>query len=168
MNIEQAVLENLRQLPSENQQEVLTFVRSLRQQLHARDSVQATLRVLLAEKILPNLNRIQSLHEGQPSAVYSNRLLRTMREMFDLAPREPLAKVLMVLHNAMAFQNRWIRYTAAQYQGAYDLFNTLADHWPLDDKAQAEQAIQTLTQLGFHPVPYEIPCSHDPDEDDED
>ena len=81
-----------------------------------------------AQKLLSDLRRMQWLHDGLPSAVYANGLLRTMQNLFDQAPDESLIEVLMVFHDAMAFQNRWIDYTPEQYQGAYTLCENLVKH----------------------------------------
>jgi hypothetical protein len=155
MNIEQAVLENLRELPSEEQQEVLTFIKTLQQKPKLEPPALELLRSQIATKLLPDLRHIQWLHDGYPSAVYADSLLRTLQEMFEQAPDDPLTEVLMVLHDAMAFQNRWIDYTPEQYQGAYILLESLIDRQSLNQE-DVNQAIQELNRLGFNTLPYEV------------
>ncbi|QYO67334.1 hypothetical protein [Leptolyngbya sp. 7M] len=121
MNIEQAVLDNLRELPFKNQEEVLAYIKALQQKLKPEAEAQQIHWGQIAEQLLPDLRRMQWLHDGSPSAVYADSLLRTMQNLFDQAPSEPLTEVLMVLHDAMTFQNRWINYTPEQYQFVYVL-----------------------------------------------
>jgi hypothetical protein len=61
----------------------------------------------------------------------------------------------MVLHDAMAFQNRWIDYVPEQYQGAYTLLESLIDRQSLNQE-DVSQAIQELNRLGFNTLPYEV------------
>jgi hypothetical protein len=166
MNIEQAVLENLRVLPSADQQEVLTFIKTLQQKPKSEVSGPQSLRSQIAQKLLPDLQRIQWLHDGYPSAVYADSLLRTMQEMFEQAPDDRLTEVLMVLHDAMAFQNRWIDYLPEQYKGAYTLLESLVDRQSLN-QVDVSQAIQELNRLGFNTLPYEGMVSTEPNLDDD-
>jgi hypothetical protein len=164
MNIEQAVLDNLRELPSKNQEEVLAYIKALQQKLKPDAEAQRIHWGQVAEQLLPDLRRMQWLHDGSPSAVYADSLLRTMQNLFDQAPDEPLTEVLMVLHDAMTFQNRWIDYTPEQYQRAYTLFETLFKRSPLSQE-NVSQAIQELGRLGFNTMPYEVAVSTDTEPD---
>ena len=155
MNIEQAVLDNLRELPFKNQEEVLAYIKALQQKLKSEATAQQILWGQFAEKLLSDLRRMQWLHDGLPSAVYAGGLLRTMQNLFDQAPDEPLIEVLIVFHEAMAFQNCWIDYTPEQYQGAYTLFEDLIKRSSLSQE-DVSQAIQELGRLGFDTMPYEV------------
>ena len=123
MGIEQAVISNLRVLPREQQQQVLSFIQSLQQTdapaLHA-------LSIAIAEKILPSLQRIQDCW-GEPTAViYADNLLQDIRTLRKQFPFSPLVEILSALHDAMAFQNRWVDYTATQYRSVCDLLLDLS------------------------------------------
>lgn len=155
MNIEQAVIENLRELPSQNQQEVLTFIKALQEKLEPQSSVQQALRSRLTDQLLPELQHIQRFHDGFPSAVYADSLLRTMQDMFTQFPDHPLTEVLTVLHDAMAFQNRWSSYTPEQYQEVYVLLESLSLCQSLS-QSDVSQAIQQLSQVGLNTMPYEV------------
>ena len=155
MNIEQAVLKNLRELPSQNQQEVLTFIEILQQRLKPDSSAQRSLQTQFADKLLPDLQHIQHFHDGYPSAVYADSLLRTLQNIFDQFPDHPLTAVLMVFHDAMAVQNRWTHYTPDQYQGAHTLLDRLFSY-PSLSQSDVTQAIQALSDLGFNTMPYEV------------
>jgi hypothetical protein len=127
MDINQAVLENSELLPSEKQQE---------------------LRRPFVEKILLDLQRIQWFRDGLPSAAYAGHLMRTIKAMFHQIPADPLTEVLMTLHDAMAYQNHWIQYTAEQYQRASVLIADLSDR-PHLNREDTTQALQVLATLGF-------------------
>jgi hypothetical protein len=165
MNIEQAVMEHLRELSSKDQQEVLTFIKTLQLKVKPEPSIPQTMQAKLAERLLPDLRRIQWLHDGHLSAVYADSLLRNMQEIFNQFPEHPLTEFLMVLHDAMAFQNRWVSYSPEQYQGAYTLLENLCNGQFLSQD-NVNQAIQELNRLGFNIMPYEVTLVPDPDLDD--
>lgn len=115
--------------------------------------VQQILGVDLASSILPDLQKLSS-YSGEPiAAVYADNLLRTMRTMRDKLPFDPYTEVVMALHDALAFQNKWIDYNASQYQGVYDLIKTLVNREQLELN-EVESAILTLENLGFDTLPF--------------
>jgi hypothetical protein len=90
-----------------------------------------------------------------PSPVYADSLIRTIREVRDLAPSNPLTKILLALHDAMAFQNRWVTYTEAQYNAAYSLLKDLVDlQSPSNEDVQ--KATRSLENIGFDTMPFEV------------
>jgi hypothetical protein len=145
MDIKQAVLETLELLPFEKQQEVLGFIQSL---LPHEPTKQQELRRPFTEKVLLDLQRIQWFRDGLPSAAYAGHLMKTIKAMFQQIPAEPLTEVLMALHDAMAYQNHWIQYTAEQYQDAAVLIKDLNDRPQLNHE-DTTQALQVLATLGF-------------------
>jgi len=150
MTLEQAVLENLRRLPREKQQEVLAFVRALQQ---SASPALRTIQASLTEQILPNLQRLKNFCGEPAAAVYANSLLRELRTTRQQFPFHPFIEICSALHDALAFQHRWTDYTAAQYQGAYELLATLSNQDPLDE-TRVEDAIATLEGLGFKIMPF--------------
>jgi hypothetical protein len=158
MNLEQTVLSTLRTLPSKKQEEVLVFIQSLQHELESEPAVQKIVRQYFVSKILPDLQRIHRDPDEPPSPVYADSLIRTIREIRDLAPSDPLAKVLLALHDAMAFQNRWVTYTEAQYNAAYSLLKDLADLKSLSDE-DVQKATRSLEVIGFDTMPFEVSAS---------
>lgn len=71
-----------------------------------------------------------------------------MRFMRDKLPFYPYTEVVMALHDALAFQNRWIDYNASQYQGVYDLLTSLVNQEKINNSS-VENSILTLLNLGF-------------------
>ncbi len=139
--------------------------------------VQQISSVQFATQILLDLQKIQP-YCGEPmAAIYADNLLRTMQAMRDQFPYEPLTEFVMALHDAIAFQNRWIDYTSSQYKGAYDLLATLLTSQLSNDDSVAdaaageyiEQAILALEDLGFDTLPFgvELNSSIDRDEDED-
>jgi hypothetical protein len=113
------------------------------------------LRVHFATPILADLRKIQR-HCGTPAAaVYADSILRTIRAMRDLVPFDPYTELAMALYDAMAFQNRWLDYTAEQYEGAHHLLRNLADRSQLRNN-DIENAIMDLEDLGFDTTPFEM------------
>jgi hypothetical protein len=70
-------------------------------------------------------------------------------------PSDPLTKVLLALHDAMAFQNRWVTYTEAQYNAGYSLLKDLADLQSLSDE-DVQKITQLLEAIGFDTMPFEV------------
>ncbi|KAM3108697.1 hypothetical protein [Phormidesmis sp. 146-35] len=118
-------------------------------------TAQKDLRISFAEKILPDLRRIRRDRDEPPSPVYADSLIRTMREMRDPSSEDPFTQIVMALHNAMAFENHWITYTADQYLGAYTLLKSLVDQDNLQPE-EVQQAILGLNRLGFETIPFDF------------
>jgi hypothetical protein len=167
MDIEQAVIENLRSLPSEEQAEVLTFIQSLRQKLSlASQRTQSTSLTQTTEEVLLNLKRIQHFHDGLPSAVYTCSLLETTQDILSRFPNDPLAKFLQALHDILSTENRWGRYTIEYYQLAHSLLTQLTQQQLIRDE-DAASAIHTLEQSSLSMMHSGIVTDTDLDDVDE-
>jgi hypothetical protein len=124
------------------------------------------LRVHFVNPILADLRKIQR-HCGTPAAaMYADSILRTIRAMRDLAPFDPYAEVAMALYDAMAFQNRWLDYTAEKYEGAHHHLRNLAVRSQLRNN-DIENAIMDLEELGFDTTPIEMSVELTNDVDNE-
>jgi hypothetical protein len=143
MNVEQAVLENLRLLPTAKQRDVLLFVQSL---LPSEQATFQALRLRLIEEVLPLLGKIQRFHDGLPSAVYANRLLRTMHQILELFPDEPLTQFIQFLFKILSTDNHWSQYPTSYYRQVYILLNDLVTRFQLEDEA-IQLSIQALDAL---------------------
>jgi hypothetical protein len=158
MNLEQTVLDTLRTLPSKKQEEVLVFIQSLQQELKPDPALQQVVRQYFVSKILPDLQRIHRDPDEPPSPVYADSLIRTIREVRDLAPSDHFTKILLALHDAMAFQNRWATYTEAQYDAAYNLLSGLVDLQSLSSE-DVQKTTRSLEAIGFDTMPFEVSVS---------
>ncbi|MTJ55816.1 hypothetical protein FJR38_25705 [Anabaena sp. UHCC 0253] len=124
--------------------------------------------VELTKTILIDLQKLSSC-SGEPIAsVYADNLLRTMRVMRDKLPFDPYTEVVMALHDALAYSNRWIDYNASQYQGVCELLTSLVNQETINNSS-VETAILTLENLGFDTLPFGVKLdeSLDIDEDEE-
>ena len=122
----------------------------------------------LTKTILVDLQKLASC-SGEPIAsVYADNLLRTMRIMRDKLPFDPYTEVVMALHDALAYSNRWIDYNASQYQGVCDLLTSLVNQETINNSS-VEAAILTLENLGFDTIPFGVKLdeSLDLDKDEE-
>jgi hypothetical protein len=167
MNLEQTVLDTLRTLPSKKQEEVLVFIQSLQQELKPDPALQQVVRQYFVSKILPDLQRIHRDPNEPPSPVYADSLIRTIREVRDLAPSDHFTKILLALHDAMAFQNRWVTYTEAQYDAAYNLLSGLVDLQSLSSE-DVQKTTRSLEAIGFDTMPFEVSVSLEQSPEDED
>jgi hypothetical protein len=158
MNLEQTVLSALQTIPSKKQEEVLVFIQSLQHELKPDSAARQIVQQYFVSKILPDLQRIHQDPDGLPSPVYADSIIRTIREIRDLAPSDPLARVLLTLHDAMAFQNRWVTYTEAQYNAAYDLLKDLVDLQNLSNE-DVQKTTRSLEVIGFDTMPFEVSAS---------
>jgi hypothetical protein len=124
--------------------------------------------VEITKALLGDLQKLSS-YSGEPiAAVYADNLLRTMRSLRDKLPFDPYTEVVMALHDALAFENRWIDYNANQYKGVCELLTTLVNQETINNSS-VESAILTLENLGFNTLPFgvNIGANLDPDEDEE-
>ncbi|BAZ09252.1 hypothetical protein NIES4071_10590 [Calothrix sp. NIES-4071] len=133
-------------------------------------SEQTVLEVKAAEitkSFLEDLEKL-SYYSGEPmAAVYADSLLRRMRDMLDRCIGDPYTEVVMALHDALAFQNRWIDYTREQYQGAYNLFLSLVNQETISD-TEVENSILALDDLGFDIMPFGVQLEDNAQEDEKD
>lgn len=109
--------------------------------------------LIFTKAILGDLQKLQQYSREPMAAIYADNLLRTMRTMRDKLPFDPYTEVVMALHDAIAFQNRWIDYNASQYQGVYDLLTSLIEREKLNND-EVYSAILTLENLGFDTLPF--------------
>ena len=123
--------------------------------------LQQNFSVQLANQVLLDLDKIQP-YCGEPiAAIYAYNLLRNMQALRDEFPYEPLTEVAMALHDAIAFQNRWIDYTANQYKGVRNILTTLLNSQLSNE--DVEQAILALEYLGFDTLPFGVDLNSDID-----
>ncbi|MBD2302211.1 hypothetical protein [Nostoc sp. FACHB-190] len=124
--------------------------------------------VEITKTLLVDLQKLSS-YSGEPiAAVYVDNLLRTMRKLRDRLPFDPYTEVVMALHDALAFQNRWIDYNANQYKGVCELLTSLVNQETINNSS-FESAILTLEHLGFDTLPFGVNLDDnlDTDEDEE-
>lgn len=123
------------------------------------EKAERIIRVHFADQILTDLSKIRTVCGQSAAAVYASRLLRTILRMGDVLPYDPLLEILMALHDALAFENRWAEIGAAQYAKAYDLIK------PLVGKKltlnQVEKAIMKLEAIGFDTTPIPLELDHE-------
>jgi len=120
--------------------------------------------VEITKAILVDLQKLSS-YSGEPvAAVYADNLLRTMRFMRDKLPFDPYTEVVMALHDALAFQNRWIDYKTSQYKGVYDLLTSLVNQETINNLS-VEDSILTLENLGFDTLPFGVSIDNSLDTD---
>ena len=149
-NIEQSVIANLRLLPTERQQDVLVYIHSLL----PRDA-QSVIRAGILEQVIPAFQQIQNFHDGLPSAVYADRLLRSTQALSTQFPNTAFGQILQPLHRSLAEDNRWGCYTVEYYQTVMQILTELTDRLTLllsDLKPtidRLEEICQTMIQTGM-------------------
>ncbi|MEP0915343.1 hypothetical protein NC981_00810 [Leptolyngbya sp. DQ-M1] len=104
------------------------------------------------------MQRIHRDRDEPPSPVYADSLIRMMREMRDRSPEDPFTQVITALHNAMAFENRWVTHTEDQYLGGYALLESLVYQDDLQPE-EVQQAMLRLNRLGFETMPFDFNAS---------
>ncbi len=150
MNIEKAVIENLRLLPMAIQQDVLVFIHSLRP-----FDPQAEIKAAILKQVMPPLQNIQNFHDGLPSAVYSSRLLRSIQALAREFPDSACGQVLQKLDQSLSPDQQWGCYTVEYYQAVTQLLFELVSRPCITTTdlqltiCTIEQISQTMTQPGI-------------------
>ncbi|MBI4324086.1 MAG: hypothetical protein HY674_02360 [Chloroflexi bacterium] len=117
-------------------------------------TAQRIIRKHFVETTLDDLRRMQD-HSGQPSASnYVQHLFKTIRQARDIAGSDPFLAVLIALHDALAYENRWADYSASQYDGALHVLAKYANQDVFPEKI--EKAIMELEDLGFDTTPFAV------------
>ena len=119
---------------------------------------QTVLEISLSEitnHILEDLKKLSTCSGEPMAAVYADNLLRQMHLLRDKYIDNPITEVVIALHDALFFQNRWIDYTANQYLQAYNLLSSLA-HEETINNSSVEEAILALENDGFNTLPFGV------------
>ena len=123
--------------------------------MNAEQTVIFVSAVEITDHILEDLQKL-STYSGEPmAAVYADNLLREMHLLRDKYMDNPITEVLIALHDALFFQNRWIDYTANQYLQAYNLLSSLARQETINNSS-VEEAILALESFGFNTLPFGV------------
>lgn len=116
---------------------------------------QLILRTHFVNQILADLSKIQKHCGNISAAVYVDSLLRTMRAMEELSPYDSYIEVVIALHDALAYQDNWDKFSAEQYKGAYRVLKELAQLQRINSDV-AEKAVMKFEELGFDTTPFRL------------
>jgi hypothetical protein len=141
MNIEQAVIDNLRLLPTDRQRDVLVFIHSL-----LPLDTEAQIRAEILEQVIPPLQQIQNFYDGLPSAVYASKLLRATQALADQFSDSALSQVLQAVDQSLSPDQRWGSYTVEYYQTVTQLLSELTARSTLTS-GDIEFAIHKIGQI---------------------
>ncbi len=129
------------------------------------ENAQQILRAHFAKEILRSLEQLADC-AGEPIAArYAGTMLRAMRTLRDINPYDPYVEVAMALHDALAFENRWLGVPAERYRGALDVLKKLHKLRRIDN-TKAEKAIVDLEEIGFDTTPFAAELTEDTGSDD--
>lgn len=109
----------------------------------------------ITRSLLSELEKLSQCAEEPVAAVFIDSLLRKMRYLHDTHMDDPYTEVVMALHDALAYQNHWIDYTARQYQGVYNLFVSLVNKEKITS-TEIENSIIQIENLGFDTLPFGV------------
>jgi hypothetical protein len=117
--------------------------------------VNRILRKHFLTEILAPLSKLQMFARSELAATYANELFKLIRTVRDRLPTDPFSAILIALHDALAFENNWIRYTAEQFGKARELLIRFANQDLHEQKAL--KAIALLEDIGFDTTPFYAP-----------
>jgi hypothetical protein len=89
----------------------------------------------------------------QTAADYANTLFKTMRAFRDMLSHDPFTAIVVGLHDALAYKNRWADFTAEQYTKARDLLVKYGNQDLTPEKAL--KALASIEAIGFDTTPFE-------------
>jgi hypothetical protein len=116
-------------------------------------NAQQSLRAHYTRAILQQLEDIQE-HACTPDAgCYAWRMLDFMRALRDATPEDPYLDVVMALHDALAFRDRWAFYTAAQYAAACTILKDASSRQRIDN-TYFRHSLAKLEAAGFDTLPF--------------
>jgi hypothetical protein len=105
--------------------------------------------------ILSQLSNLTKFARSEQAPNYAARLFLAMRVFADHLPTDPFSAVVFALHDALAFDNNWIRYRAEQYSKAGAILVRFANQ-DLDEN-KALKAVAALEDVGFDTTPFTLP-----------
>ena len=101
----------------------------------------------ILEQVLLALQQIQNFHDGLPSAVYADRLLRSTQFLSTQFSDTPFGQILQTLHRSLAEENRWGCYTVEYYQTVMQILTELTDRSTLLP-SDVEPIVHRLEAIG--------------------
>jgi hypothetical protein len=113
----------------------------------------AILRSHFANGVVENLRKLQKHAGTARAAMYAASVFQMVRQMRDLAPLDPYLEAVMALHDALAFENSWMKYSVPQYEAAAKVLERLAAEKAVTAE-KVEKAIVRLEQIGFDTTPF--------------
>lgn len=113
------------------------------------------LRSHYADKILEYLARIEPAAGSPEMEFFVSGLLRTIRQMRDNCPEEPLTDIALALYDSITFEKRWFCFTSNQYSEARRIITEIASRKHLGYDA-IKRAIVELEEAGFDTTPYQL------------
>ncbi len=105
--------------------------------------------------ILGQLSNLKKFAGSEQAPNYAARLFPAMRLFRDRLPTDPFSAVILALHDALAFDNNWIRYTAQQYAKAAEILIRFGNQDLNENKAL--KAVAVLEDIGFDTTPFSLP-----------
>ncbi len=117
--------------------------------------VKRILRKHFLDEVLIQLSNLAKFARSELAANYANRLFRSMRLVRDRLPEDPFSAVILALHDALAFENNWVRYTSEQYARAREILIRFGNQDLHEDKAL--KAVAALEDIGFDTTPFRAP-----------
>jgi len=134
------------------------FTRDLDQRSKPRQPSDEYLRIMRRHFVGLILNALDQVepHCGSTSAaLYINQVLNGTKEMENKSPDDPFLRILYAFFDALAFKDRWIDFTADQYNVARRILSHYSEqiHLRTGDIAKA---IIKLEEAGFDTIPFEL------------
>jgi hypothetical protein len=137
MNIEQAIIENLRLLPTDRQQDIHSLLPF---------DPEAEIKAAILKQVIPPLQQVQNFHDGLPSAVYASRLLRSIQALSHEFADSAYGQVLQTLDQSLSPDQQWGCYTVEYYLSVVQLLSALIDR-PRITTTDVQSAIRTIEQI---------------------
>ncbi len=114
------------------------------------------LRADVAGRIIPALRKMCEAVVEPKGAMIMSRIFKTIEHAAAVSPNSPFTRLLLALHDSLAFNNQWISYSHDQYTAAADTLAQLVRK-PFINDSQANRAIVELEMIGFNTVPFAFP-----------
>lgn len=102
--------------------------------------------------IFPNLIEFS---QSQNISVYVQQIMELLREFLTTSKDDPMTEVAGAFHDALAYENLWLEYTAEQYKDVQKIFEKILREKKLDSSS-VEKKIMELYQCGFDLLPFSI------------
>lgn len=114
---------------------------------------QLIIRSEFVNEIIPEIKGIIE-NINHPSANgYAFRLFEVIRRMRDVLVFDPFTNLIMAFFDALAYENKWAKYTKDQFEKAIKIIVGLADRKLISDDT-VDKEIVKLDSIGFNILPY--------------
>lgn len=124
------------------------------------ESVANLIRSQYLSQVLRGLEKVRQNTGDLRSAAEVGAVFKAINALSDVSPFDPFLRILLPFYDSLAYQNRWMGFSEAQYDQAANILKLAGDRDSLNDSL-INSTITQLEKAGFSSLPFEVTFEED-------